>query len=86
MARDVDGQLLESVRVRRNRLREAFLHGSLRTRRTASDNMRRVVFSAIAAAIACAGCAGTSFVKAHIHDSSTAPDTTTLAPKLSRTS
>lgn len=69
MARDLDAQLLESVRVRRRRLRDAFLHGSLRTRRTVSDNVRRLMVSAIVAAIACASCAGVSFVEAHLHDS-----------------
>ncbi len=68
MARDTDAALLESVRVRRRRLREAFLYGSLRTRRTTADTMRRLMISLVLAAIACAVCAGISFVKAHIHD------------------
>lgn len=70
MARDLDAELLESVRVRRRRLRDAFLHGTLRTRRVTADNIRRLIISAILAAIACAACAGVSFVKAHIHQGS----------------
>ncbi len=68
MARDLDATLLESVRVRRRRLSDAFLHGTLRTRRTTTDNIRRLVVGVILAAIACAVCAGVAFVKAHIHD------------------
>lgn len=79
MARDLDDELLESVKVRRRRLREAFIYGGLRTRRTVSDINRRLMFSIIAAAVACAACAGTSFVKAHIHDSATASTTSSTS-------
>lgn len=72
MARNLDSELLESVRVRRRRLREAFLQGTLRARRTVSDNQRRLALSAVAAAVACASCAAVSFVEAHIHNSSAA--------------
>lgn len=84
MARDTDAALLESVRVRRRRLREAFLYGALRTRRTTADTLRRFMISLVLAAIACAVCAGVSFVKAHIHDATNSlpatPATTVQTP------
>lgn len=70
MARDLDEILLETVRVRRRRLRDAFLHGTLRTRRVASDNVRRLVAGAVLAAVTCAACVGVSFVRAHLGDHS----------------
>jgi hypothetical protein len=50
------------VAVRRQRLCDALLHGSLRTRRRASDNLRRAVGGAVVAAVLCAGCVGWSFL------------------------
>jgi len=47
--RDHDAILLESVRVHRARLRAAFLHGDLRSRRTTNDNMRRFIGSTVIA-------------------------------------
>lgn len=73
MARDRDAELLESVRVRRRRLRDAFLHGALRTRRVTVDNVRRLVIGAILATVACAVCAAISFVRLHIGDLNTLP-------------
>jgi hypothetical protein len=61
--RDYDAQLLESVAVRRQRLGDALLHGSLRTRRRAGDNLRRAVAGAVIAAVLCAGCVGWSFLQ-----------------------
>lgn len=66
MARDHDKQLLESVATRRARLREAFLHGDLGSRRTTSDNVKRFVTSFVLGAVACAGTAGFSFVQAQL--------------------
>jgi cation transporter-like permease len=66
MARDPDKQLLESVETRRARLTSAFLHGDLAGRRNVSDNMKRLVGSIVLAAVACAGCAGYSFVQAYL--------------------
>ena len=43
MERDYDAQLLESVAVRRQRLGDALLHGSLRTLRRAGYTLRRAV-------------------------------------------
>ncbi|MEU4384679.1 hypothetical protein [Promicromonospora sp. NPDC023805] len=63
MARDPDRQLLESVETRRARLISAFLHGELAGRRNVSDNVKRLIGSIVLAAVACAGCAGYSFVQ-----------------------
>lgn len=64
MERDYDAQLLESVAVRRQRLADALLHGSLRARRRASNNnLRRAAGGAVLAAVLCAGCVGWSFLQ-----------------------
>lgn len=63
MARDYDAQLLESVGVRRRRLRDAVLFGTLRTRRSANDNMRRAFSGLALSAVLCAGCVGWSFLQ-----------------------
>jgi hypothetical protein len=64
MERDYDAQLLESVAVRRQRLADALLHGSLRARRKASNNnLRRATAGAVLAAVLCAGCIGWSFLQ-----------------------
>ncbi|KOX13966.1 TNT domain-containing protein [Nocardiopsis sp. NRRL B-16309] len=62
MARDYDSQLLESVAVRRQRLREAVLFGGQRTRRRLDENIGKVVISACLAAVVCGGTVGWSFV------------------------
>jgi hypothetical protein len=63
MSRDYDAQLLETVAVRRQRLADALLSGSLRARRRASnDNLRRALAGAVLAAVLCAGCVGWSFL------------------------
>lgn len=62
MARDYDSQLLESVAVRRQRLREAVLFGGQRTRRRLDENLGKVVISACLAAVICGGTVGWSFV------------------------
>ncbi|OJF14976.1 hypothetical protein [Couchioplanes caeruleus] len=63
MARDFDAQLLESVAVRRRRLRDALLWGTLRTRRAAANLLGRLVAGAAVAAVLCAGCVGWSFLQ-----------------------
>jgi uncharacterized protein HemX len=64
MERDYDAQLLESVAVRRQRLADALLHGSLQARRKASNNnLRRAAGGAVLAAVLCAGCVGWSFLQ-----------------------
>ncbi len=63
MARVYDAQLLESVAVRRNRLRESLLWGRERRARATMDNLKRLSVSVVLAAVACAGCVGWSFLQ-----------------------
>jgi hypothetical protein len=70
MARETDAELIESVRVRRRRLGEAFLGGTLGVRRTVTDNLTRAMIGLVLAAVICAGCAATSFIRAHTGSSS----------------
>jgi uncharacterized protein HemX len=62
VARDYDTQLLESVAVRRRRLRDAILLGAVHARRTINDNLRRAAVGVLIAAVLCAGCVGWSFL------------------------
>jgi hypothetical protein len=62
VARDYDAQLLESVAVRRRRLRDALLRGGLHARRPTNDNLRRALVGALLAAVVCAGCVGWSLL------------------------
>ncbi|MEE6286658.1 hypothetical protein V2J52_03195 [Georgenia sp. MJ173] len=68
MPADSDALILESAKVHRQRLRGAFLHGELVDRRPTKDNVRRFIGSVVFAALACAGCAGWSFVQANTGD------------------
>ncbi|MGW1891298.1 hypothetical protein ACWCP6_13735 [Streptomyces sp. NPDC002004] len=61
-AQDYDNQLLESISVRRRRLRDALLFGGQRKRRFADERMGRMFAGLVIAAVACAGCVGWSFV------------------------
>lgn len=63
MVRDYDTQLLESVTVRRRRLRDAFLFGRLRSRRTLDENLVKILAGICVATVACAGSAGWSFIR-----------------------
>lgn len=63
MAREYDAQLLESVAVRRNRMRESLLWGRERRARATMDNIKRIGVSVVLAAVACAGCVGWSFLQ-----------------------
>jgi len=63
MAREYDAQLLESVAVRRNRLRESLLWGRERRARATMDNLKRLSVSVVLTAVACAGCVGWSFLQ-----------------------
>jgi hypothetical protein len=62
VAREYDSQLLESVTVRRRRLRDSLLWGRERYRRSTSDNVGRFVVSCVMAAVVCAGCVGWAFL------------------------
>lgn len=68
MGRDYDNQLLESVAVRRQRLREAVLFGGQRTKRRLDEGFGKIVISACLAAVACAGTVGWSFVSSTLSD------------------
>ncbi|MFE0137866.1 hypothetical protein ACFWY6_40850 [Streptomyces sp. NPDC059037] len=61
-AQDYDSQLLESVSVRRRRLRDALLFGAQRQRRAFDERFGKVFAGVVIAAILCAGCVGWSFV------------------------
>ncbi|MBX9388426.1 TNT domain-containing protein [Streptomonospora nanhaiensis] len=63
MARDYDSQLLESVAVRRKRLREAVLFGPQRTRRRLDENVAKILIGLALSAVMCAGSIGWSFLQ-----------------------
>ncbi|MDK0522358.1 MULTISPECIES: hypothetical protein [unclassified Streptomyces] len=63
MARDYDSQLLESVAVRRRRMRDALLFGAQRARRTADERLGKVFAGIAITAVLCAGCVGWSFIQ-----------------------
>lgn len=63
VARQYDTQLIESVAVRRRRLREAWLFGSARSRNTLDEGVKKLFASAAIAAVVCAGCVGYSFIQ-----------------------
>ncbi|MEU1591944.1 hypothetical protein ABZ468_03560 [Streptomyces sp. NPDC005708] len=64
MARDYDSQLLESVAVRRRRMRDALLFGTQRGRRTVDERLGKMFAGIAIAAVLCAGCVGWSFLQA----------------------
>lgn len=68
MSGDRDVVLLETVKTHRARLVSALLFGELDERRLVNDNVRRLIVSLVIAAVACAGCAGTSFVLSVLAD------------------
>ncbi|MEV5775855.1 hypothetical protein AB0L49_32240 [Streptomyces antimycoticus] len=61
-AQDYDSQLLESVSVRRRRLRDALLLGTQRQRRSVDERLGKVVAGTVIAGVLCAGCVGWSFI------------------------
>ncbi|WP_328549884.1 hypothetical protein [Streptomyces sp. NBC_00366] len=61
-AHDYDNQLLESVSVRRRRLRDALLFGAQRQRRSLDERVGKMFAGVVIAAVVCAGCVGWSFV------------------------
>ncbi len=87
MARDYDSQLLESVAVRRQRLREAVLFGGQRTRRRLDEGISKVVASVCLAAVACGGTVGWSFASSQFRSQqeeqqqlASGPSSTATAP------
>ncbi|WP_252395768.1 hypothetical protein [Streptantibioticus parmotrematis] len=79
MARDFDSQLLESVAVRRRRLRDALLYGPLRTRRAVDENVGKAFAGVVLAAVLCAGCVGWSFVSHRLMNQSS-PSAPAVSP------
>lgn len=76
-------QVIESVAVRRRRLREAWLFGAERSKNTLNEATGRVLASVMIAALACAGCAGVSYFKssqAKQKEQQPAPAATTSGP------
>lgn len=63
MSRELDVQLLESVAVRRSRLRESLIWGRDRRKRATGDNLKRLGGGMVLAAVVSAGCVGWSFVQ-----------------------
>ncbi|WP_338672636.1 hypothetical protein V1460_06330 [Streptomyces sp. SCSIO 30461] len=61
-AQEYDSQLLESVSVRRRRMRDAFLFGGERARRSVDERVGKVFAGIVIAAVLCAGCVGWSFI------------------------
>ncbi|MFF2652564.1 hypothetical protein [Streptomyces sp. NPDC058045] len=61
-AQDYDNQLLESVAVRRRRLRDALLFGGQRQRRSLDERVGKVLAGLVVTAVLGAGCVGWSFV------------------------
>ncbi|WP_240966210.1 hypothetical protein [Streptomyces zingiberis] len=66
--KDYDSQLLESVSVRRRRMRDALLYGPERARRTADERLGKLFAGIAVAAVMCAGCVGWSFIQDKLAD------------------
>ncbi|MFC4913019.1 TNT domain-containing protein [Actinomadura gamaensis] len=66
MARDYDTQLLESVAVRRRRLRDAVMFGSERVRRGFDESLVKIIAGLCVAAVLCAGLVGWSFLRSKL--------------------
>jgi hypothetical protein len=73
MSRQYDAQLIESVAVRRRRLREAWLFGDARFRHTLDEGVTKMFASVAVAAVVCAGCVGYSFIQAQRGDGGSTP-------------
>ncbi|TQK18363.1 hypothetical protein FBY40_0850 [Microbacterium sp. SLBN-154] len=67
-----DAVLIEQAKIQRMRLGSALLYGHIDERRTVNDHMKRLIGSIIVAAIACAVCAGISFVSQLLADQAAA--------------
>jgi hypothetical protein len=71
VAREYDAQLIESVAVRRARMRELLLWGRQRRARATGDGLRWLRLGVVLAAIACAACVGWSFLQGVIAEQRT---------------
>ncbi len=76
MTSERDTILIESVSTHRARLVSALVHGELEQRRPVTDNVRRMVAGLVLTAVACAICAGISFVMSVLADRESAASTT----------
>jgi hypothetical protein len=63
MVREYDVQLLESVAVRRARMREVLLWGRHRRQLATEDNLKRFAIGLVLAAVASAGCVGWAYLQ-----------------------
>lgn len=61
--RELDDQLIESVVVRRARMRDALLWGPDRRARACPDLLARVAVGLVLAAVGAAGCVGWAFLQ-----------------------
>ncbi|MDA2809709.1 TNT domain-containing protein [Nocardiopsis sp. RSe5-2] len=66
MARDYDSQLLESIAVRRKRLREAVVFGPQRSRRRLDEHITKLIAGLVLTAVGCAGSVGWSYLQSHL--------------------
>jgi uncharacterized protein HemX len=82
VARDFDSELLESVAVRRRRMRDAMLFGALASRRSYEENTGRVIASIVIAGVVAAGCVGYSSVRQQLAKQN---QQSTSAPAVTRT-
>lgn len=62
MPREYNHQVIESVSVRRQRLRDAMLFGAERARHSLDEGVGKLFASVALAAVICAGCVGWSFI------------------------
>jgi hypothetical protein len=82
--REYDSQLMESVGVRRRRLRDAVLFGTERGRRSLDELLVKVFASIALAAVICAGCVGWAFIDRELakdKEKQNPPVTVTETPK-----
>jgi hypothetical protein len=85
MSRELDTQLLESVAVRRARLRESLVWGRERRVRATVDNIKRLAIGVVVAAVVSAGCVGWSFVQNLLAEQQARQQTGVTAPVIPRT-
>lgn len=74
-----DTVIVEQAKIQRMRLGAALLYGHIDERRTVNDHMKRLFGSIVVAAIACAVCAGISFVSQLLADQAAARENANAA-------
>ncbi|MFI5694928.1 hypothetical protein ACIA58_23950 [Kribbella sp. NPDC051586] len=80
-------QVIESVAVRRRRLREAWLFGAERRKSTLKEQTGKVFASVMIGVVACAGCAGVSYFRsssAKEHQNNQQPPASPVSPSPQR--